>query len=164
MQNISSFPRGLSHRLRKVCSRRDTLPSVVSPYGATLEPGAVPEYALALDMDRDGRVHAHGAIVVTPSTELTIRRALRQAAGRWEGPIGNRRQLILNGLDRPDWHAWYVLRSHDRLQHIVGSLLTWSRPTVSAAQRYWRTIANDVGRGYSLVPTFRPFCATFDFS
>jgi hypothetical protein len=99
--------------------------------------GFVPGFVVALDIDQ-GRLHSHGAIEVTDNTEPTIKRALRQAGGLWEGPVGNRRQLVLNELDRPDWCANYMIKMHDHpdLMSIPGPL--WCAP--NAVRRAAATI------------------------
>ena len=99
--------------------------------------GTIPDFALALDDDAGHRVHIHGAIVVTPDTEPHIRRALRDAAGRWDGSVGNRRQLLLNSLDWPDRWRDYMTRNHRRLRHIAGPLQTWTRSVGATAERIW---------------------------
>jgi|SRR5579883_2308162 len=96
--------------------------------------GHVPAFALAVDVER-GRLHLHGAIEVTHNTEPLIKRALRQAGGCWSGPVGNRRQLVLNGLTEPHLCADYMLKAHGALKDIPGVLVTWTNDVRREAER-----------------------------
>jgi hypothetical protein len=99
--------------------------------------GHVPDFAMALDIDADRRIHVHGVIVRTAKTRAAVGRALRQAAGIWSGPAGNSHQLRYHKLDRPDWCAGYMLRNHDRLQQVQGQLIARTRPAISRGRARW---------------------------
>ena len=96
--------------------------------------GRVPAFAIAIDSKR-GRLHVHGAIEVTHNTEALVKRALRQAGGRWNGPVGNRRQLVLNELTKPHLCARYMLKAHGALGGIPGVLVTWTNDVRREAER-----------------------------
>jgi hypothetical protein len=104
--------------------------------------GYVPAFALAIDTDQ-GRLHVHGAIEVSDNTEPMIKDALRRAAGYWKGPVGNRRQLVLNDLTKPDWCANYMCRHHRAMTEIDGPLVTSTNNVRRDAEEFWRKTRRD---------------------
>lgn len=98
--------------------------------------GHVPDFALALDVDDDDRLHVHGVIVTTTETKRAISRALRDAAGIWKGPAGNSHQLRYSTLDFPHVCTRYMLRNHDRLQQVQGQLVARTRPATASARTH----------------------------
>ncbi len=71
-----------------------------------------PEFWFAIETDRTGLFHLHGAVVTptTPGARELVDEALREAGGGWESPKGQQYQQVSDHLSHPIGWASYVVK------------------------------------------------------
>jgi hypothetical protein len=78
-------------------------------------------YWFAIDIDDDGRPHIHGTFLppaISLSVLRKIRKAMKVAWGKWEGP-GKHKQVLFKMLYSDDW-ATYCIRNQRSVQKAIG--------------------------------------------
>jgi hypothetical protein len=90
-------------------------------------------YWFALDIDREERLHIHGAFAAHPELVPAIRSAMTKAWGQWEG-AGKHHQLVVKPCDER-W-AGYAIRNQKRVAKIVGKRTFTIKNRAGAEQTY----------------------------
>lgn len=83
--------------------------------------GDVPPYWFAVDIDKEGRLHLHGAFSPPNNSQPVldkIRDTMKRAWGRWDGP-GTNKQVLFKPLFSDQW-ATYCVRNERRVAKIIG--------------------------------------------
>jgi hypothetical protein len=90
-------------------------------------------YWFALDIDREERLHIHGAFAAHPELVPAIRSAMTKAWGQWEG-AGKHHQLVVKPCNER-W-AGYAIRNQKRVAKIVGKRVFTIKNRAGAEQTY----------------------------
>ncbi|MGE3246361.1 MAG: hypothetical protein AB7F96_05210 [Beijerinckiaceae bacterium] len=95
------------------------------------------DWAAVLELDPDGRPHAHLFILADAGAECDLAHALRAAAGKWSGKAGKRYQVDI----RPHFPGWaqYLSKAVVRTSKALGvkSVVIAANDLRSAGKAYW---------------------------
>lgn len=102
-------------------------------------------YWFALDIDRKGRLHVHGAFAAYPELVPAIRSAMTKAWGQWEG-AGKHLQLVVKPCNE-GW-AGYAMKKQKQVAKIVGKRTFTIKDRAGAEQTYSiiRSVMADVSQ------------------
>ncbi|WP_041809992.1 hypothetical protein [Rhodopseudomonas palustris] len=128
VERASKHPAGFLDRLKRDLDRE------VKRAGFDLP------YWFCIDVDRDKRLHIHGAFLSHDMELPRLRELFRKAWGEWKGP-GKDKQLWLSPLAVDDGWGSYSMRNQKRVAKIIGErTFTISQPLRREAQSAYNEI------------------------
>lgn len=75
-----------------------------------------PEYAFALEVSPEGRLHLHGVVSPGPHDLTAIKQALVRAGGKIKGRAASRQLVVRSMPDAPGWNG-YVTKDMPKTKH-----------------------------------------------
>ena len=101
--------------------------------------GGPRDFVFGIEMTKDGRWHAHGALDGTVDERPAAERALRRAGGTWGSERHQEKQAHTDVLWGPDGWARYVLKGMSKTKDRLGikSVLSVTRGCRERAEGLW---------------------------